>query len=259
MTQEEFISLIKQPEKVSAQLIPDLKEIVEHYPFFIPARLFLTKALQLSNSIYFDSSLKLTTLYAPSRRWLYYYIHPEKMVSAEPYKHSRNSNVSGNYFDMMNVVEREGGSSKESLKSLAERLKSARALVTGNVNESAKVDKSKDGKEIKEIKEVKEIEEVEVIKGDDKVREKSENIAGKQPTEVKEIKCAPGTNAISEDYFSALEHEITEENAKKLIFERKYKQAIVILKQLNLNNPKKSVYFADQIRFLEKVIENLKK
>jgi len=31
------------------------------------------------------------------------------------------------------------------------------------------------------------------------------------------------------------------------------------LRALNLNNPKKSVYFADQIRFLEKVIANSKK
>ena len=53
--------------------------------------------------------------------------------------------------------------------------------------------------------------------------------------------------------------EISEINAKKLIAERKYKDAIEILRCLNLNNPKKSVYFADQIRFLEKVIENSKK
>ena len=39
----------------------------------------------------------------------------------------------------------------------------------------------------------------------------------------------------------------------------KYEEALVILNELNLNNPKKSIYFADQIRFLEKVIANTKK
>ncbi|MEI7501956.1 MAG: hypothetical protein WCJ61_01600 [Paludibacter sp.] len=64
---------------------------------------------------------------------------------------------------------------------------------------------------------------------------------------------------ISEDYFAVADIEISENEAKKMIKERKYKQAISILTELNLSNPKKSVYFADQIRFLEKVIENSKK
>jgi len=55
------------------------------------------------------------------------------------------------------------------------------------------------------------------------------------------------------------EIEISENNAKKLIFEKKYTEAIAILRSLNLNNPKKSAYFADQIRFLEKVVSNSKK
>jgi hypothetical protein len=49
-----------------------------------------------------------------------------------------------------------------------------------------------------------------------------------------------------------------EEQVRLLIHESKYEEAIEILKQLNLINPKKSIYFADQIRFLEKIIENLK-
>ena len=49
-----------------------------------------------------------------------------------------------------------------------------------------------------------------------------------------------------------------EEQARLMIHEARYAEAIEILKQLNLINPKKSIYFADQIRFLEKIIENLK-
>ncbi len=46
-----------------------------------------------------------------------------------------------------------------------------------------------------------------------------------------------------------------EAEAKKLIREENYAKAIEILEELNLINPKKSIYFADQIRFLRKIIE----
>ena len=60
------------------------------------------------------------------------------------------------------------------------------------------------------------------------------------------------------DYYAneVKNEEITEEQAKRYIRDRKYAEAIEILKKLNLINPKKSVYFADQIRFLKKIIQN---
>ena len=67
------------------------------------------------------------------------------------------------------------------------------------------------------------------------------------------------------DYFKIEEHtrkpesQINEEYAKKLIREKKFAQAIAILNELNLIYPKKSIYFADQIRFLEKILVITKK
>ena len=52
------------------------------------------------------------------------------------------------------------------------------------------------------------------------------------------------------------EPQITEENAKKLIREQKYLEAIEILRAISLNNPKKSANFALQIKFLETIINN---
>jgi len=230
MTQEEFISLVKQPESVAAQHVSDLKEMVERFPYFVPSRILLTKSLQLSNSIHFEAHLKTTTVFIPSRRWLYYYLYPEKLLSAEPYRREKNAKSGGDYFDMLNVVESGGGDTRQSLKNLADKLKSARSLV--NIpTVPLKIHSDKVAKNI----------DVET----------SVNEFDKKVVEV--VDANPVVVSVSQSF------ENSEANAKKLISERKYNEAIVILKELNLNNPKKSVYFADQIRFLEKVVSKSKK
>ena len=40
--------------------------------------------------------------------------------------------------------------------------------------------------------------------------------------------------------------------------QQRYSKALEIIKKLNLKYPKKNAYFADQIRFLEKLIINTK-
>ncbi|MCM1004913.1 MAG: hypothetical protein NC402_01300 [Prevotella sp.] len=49
---------------------------------------------------------------------------------------------------------------------------------------------------------------------------------------------------------------LTESLVRILIKNRNYSKAIEIISELSLNNPKKSIYFADQIRFLRKLIIN---
>jgi hypothetical protein len=140
------------------------------------------------------------------------------MLSNEPYQHNKNGKSSGDYFDMINRIESDGGDSKQSLKNLAERLKAAREMVQMPIIQSI---------------------EKPIIQNIEKLN--------------------PVFNSISPDLSIKNAEEISENNAKKLIKAHKYAEAIEILRALNLNNPKKSVYFADQIRFLEKVISNSKK
>ena len=49
---------------------------------------------------------------------------------------------------------------------------------------------------------------------------------------------------------------LTETLAQIYIKQKKYEEALTIIKRLSLNFPKKSIYFADQIRFLEYLIYN---
>ena len=58
-------------------------------------------------------------------------------------------------------------------------------------------------------------------------------------------------NDLDESYF-------TETLAKIYVKQQRYDKALEIIKKLNLKYPKKNAYFADQIRFLEKLIINAK-
>jgi hypothetical protein len=59
--------------------------------------------------------------------------------------------------------------------------------------------------------------------------------------------------------FNLPEDSFTETLARIYLKQKRYDRAIEIFKSLSLKYPEKNIYFADQIRFLEKLIENLKK
>ena len=212
MTANDFTALLKNPQTVKPAEIPHLKELTDAYPYFAPAQLLHLRALRQADSIHFENALSKTALYARDRRWLYYFVYPEKKSAAK--KHIRPEKNSGDYFGMLNAVEQEGQDVGQSLKALAERLKKARL-----------------------------------------------DIADEQKTEQKQ-KPKPQKKEIIQNEDILISHNVTAENyaekLKTLMQKQKYELAHQILTQLNLNNPKKSRYFADQIRFLEKVIENKK-
>ena len=62
-----------------------------------------------------------------------------------------------------------------------------------------------------------------------------------------------------EEYCKPIEETFnTESLAHIYIKQRKYERALEIIKGISLKNPEKNIYFADQIRFLEKLIINIK-
>jgi len=214
MTSNDFIQLLKRPQAANTAEIQQLKELIDAFPYFTPARMLYLRGLKQTNSLYFEHTLQQVALQVPDRRRLYYYIYPEQ--KSEQKKYRRAEKHTGDYFGMLEAVEQEGKDIGQSLKLLAERLRKARLDIVSEQNKQQTA-KKLDKQELFEKK-----------------------------------------NKVSDDDLLIL-HNVTIENypekLKILMQEQNHELAYRILTQLNLNNPKKSRYFADQIRFLEKVIE----
>ena len=129
MTHNEFIQLLNQPDTIDAGHISDLKEMISHYPYFSQARILLAKAMLKTSNLHAESYIQQAALHVPDRRSFYYFLYPEKKINTEQIQKERIPRFSGNYFDMLKATENDGEDSGQSLKNLAQRLKSAREMI----------------------------------------------------------------------------------------------------------------------------------
>ena len=209
MTQNEFISLLKSSENINSKQVSEIQKVLDYYPYFAIGQLLLLKGFKQNDDINLNEVLNKTSLYIKDKRWLYNYIFESNKKTAL----NRSQKSSGDYFDIINAAEKEGGDVKQSLSELAKRLKKARLLTENETQNNTVVPVNNTVKKV----------------------------------DAPEVKRTADNKS---DYAMRV---------RSLMQQKKYEEALEILKDLNLNNPKKNVYFADQIRFLEKIIENLKK
>ena len=263
MTVDEFSALIFNPNTVQAAHETDLKDIVDFYPYFSHAKVLYLKSLQLSGNLLFESYIASTSLYASDRESLFFYLHPEKKLSKTPSDYQREERFTGSYFDLLEMTEGAGGEQPISLKKIAEQLRASRM----SLEDEQKLEVAQKS-EVKKSAEEPKVEQREKDTYEEKVGLVGDVDSGAEVSsseKIKKEKIEPEKVEISvsekpyipvPDYFKAedpLEKMSLEEKSKWYIQQKKYPEAIKILKQLYLINPKKSIYFADQIRFLEKI------
>ena len=84
------------------------------------------------------------------------------------------------------------------------------------------------------------------------VRKKAQEPKTQEP--VPEQPDSPAADTESAE--AASSDSLSESLAKMMVKNGNYRKALEIISDLSLKNPKKSIYFADQIRFLKKLIQN---
>ena len=262
MIQQQLYQWIKHPECLNRETLFELRTLLARYPYFQTARLLYLKNLYLLHDISFGEELRKAALYVTDRRMLFLLVEGEKYAL----KDLKKENPTGENPSLdrtLSLID-------AFLSSLPEEQEkeiplpvspvigySAYLMQDASQEETADAPKLKGQDWIDSFLEKSSTEpllsqpsaEVEVEEKPLVVEEEKQTpVIEENDAEEEE---APAEVLDDESYF-------TETLAKIYVKQQRYSKALEIIQKLNLKYPKKNAYFADQIRFLEKLIINAK-
>ena len=241
--------LIKHPEQLDRDTLYELRSILALYPYYQTARLLMLQNLFLLHDPSFDEELRRAAIYITDRRVLFdmieaahYRLHPSKPVASQTAETTAQPSASRTISLIDNFLE---SMPKEEAPKEKRKPTPADAAVdyVAYLMESEPEGEMMPG----EIPQMPGQDLIDSFINSDKGRivlnegpllapedEKVEEFVEKDP---------------EEEYF-------TETLARIYIKQGRYSKALEIIQRLSLQFPKKNAYFADQIRFLEKLIIN---
>lgn len=246
MTCEELYQLMNAPAMLSEKTLPELKQIAEDFPYFHAVQMLYLKNLQVTNDLRLNIELKKRAIGVPDRTQLFLWLEGAR-YGKEPCGQrgegedgqKQTAPVNEYLSDPMDEMETE--LSKPALEPSAS-LDYMRWLTEKDPDASAPKNKLRHQELIDSFIEsgnerIGRLTPEQVGKGRDTDQEEPER---KHTAEVDH-----GT--LDDSYF-------TETLAHVYIRQKRYEKALEIIRSLSLKYPKKNIYFADQIRFLEKLI-----
>ena len=249
--------LIKHPELMDKETLYDLRSLLALYPYYQTARLLLLQNLYLLHDPTFDEELRRSAVYITDRSVVF------NMVEAAHYKlrtlanETRKNNKKQEQpaqpvSRTISLIDRFLDTIPEDVIKPEEKPQKSRRKPTPA---DAAIDYVAYLMETESDEDEQSAQESPLMKGqsliDDFINKEGGKIELKdEPEFVPEID-DNGRKDADEGHF-------TDTLAQIYIKQGRYSKALEIIKRLNLNYPKKNVYFADQIRFLEKLIINNK-
>jgi hypothetical protein len=237
---------------LTSETLPELEQFVKDYPYFSTARMLYLKNLALLNDVRFGVELKKTSVYVSDRKMLYMLIQEIRlMVETDIARQPQEKEDTFGLIDSFLSMHSELGNTPSDTSVLFPSVSSDYFIW--------KIAKEpEDGEEESTPK----LQHQELI--DSFIKEEEERTSAIRWTENDENKNLSlentasmnrkmgEVNASDDSYF-------TETLAKIYIKQKRFVKALEIIQNLSLKYPEKNLYFADQIRFLEKLIINAKK
>ena len=235
MNRTDINRYLTNPELVANASSDELRHLTEIYPYCEALHWIFLRSLYINDDATFDDELMKHGMHISNRRLFYNYLTVETQYIASQ-KTNNTSQVETQYIASLPTTDYfaldDNPEQKQTLQQLAAQLKAARLArqkqSTQSLDAACCVQTS-------EASKTTDIHNTDIETQHTSSSPKQPITIPSQPIE---------------------EPQITEENAKKLIKEQKYLEAIEILRAISLNNPKKSANFALQIKFLETIINN---
>ena len=248
----DLIQLMQHPETLDKETLYDLRSLIAQYPYYQTARLLMLQNLYLLHDPTFDEELRKAAVYVTDRKVLF------DMVEAAHYKIPKTSQQAKKKYDETEKEDRTISLIDNFLKSIPEQQEASPVKKRKPTAADAAMDYVSYLIDIEDKEEQEKGESVQ-LKGQELIDDFIKNDGGKiklkeKPEYLPEIE----TENENDDFYGEGGY-FTETLAKIYIKQGRYSKALEIIKRLNLNYPKKNVYFADQIRFLEKLVLNSEK
>ncbi len=252
--------LIQHPERMDRETLYDLRSLIALYPYHQTARLLMLQNLYLLHDATFDEELRKASVYITDRKVLFqlveaahYKLRKPEGADAEEKKTarkdggnavSRTSELIDNFLDSLPEEKQE--------EKPARRRKPTPADAT--VDYVAYLLESSMPAEDEPEVEAPQMKGQSLI--DDFISHERNPFTLLDFRDEESREEPRGYVPPPQDDTPPQVTIYTETMAQIYVHQRRYSQALEIIKRLNLENPKKNAYFADQIRFLEKLIMN---
>jgi tetratricopeptide (TPR) repeat protein len=234
---------MKIPAAHNDEALAGLRSVLRQFPYFQAARYLYALHLLAAGDSRFNAELRKTACYAGDRRKLFYAVQsatfpPEWMARME--KKSGASNAS---FDLID--------SFLSAQPMADTIPSPLVVPSAEAPVPYRLPDAPDEADSQAVP----LQHQDII---DRFLDRSEQAPIKltpRPVEREKVAAPTASAAPAEPANSFL----SETLVKIYIKQKKYEKALEIIRKLYLLYPEKNLYFADQIRYLETLIHNIKK
>ncbi len=257
MLSDDFYRYMQEPSRLADVSLEEISAVVEKYPYFHAANILLLKKLSMDKSPDFLNKLQELSSVMPDRKKLFVLI--EDLVGELSISDEKESTTAENdTFTLIDAFLQNSGIQEEGESSLVNTLIGSSVASSDYFNWSSSSREtgnsgSSDSTQPEQNVQLKHQNLIDsFIEGGERRLITPKSLKSNKSDDKTDNAELPSPKLPENSYF-------TETLARIYVKQKRYDKALQIIKNLSLKYPEKNVYFADQIRFLEKLIINTKK